>query len=447
MTLSTTSEKINAQGGLVLVGQLFKKALRLPSLIKGRVGNQKFSDLDIVQTAIGLLVQGRKHFSDAETFRQEKNEVLKYALGLNAIPSEATFRQRITKMAKTTAMMDTLRQANQNLLKTVSPSPIKVGEELYIPNDIDATPMNNEGSSREEVSYTYKGFEGYTPVMSNLGSEGYMLHHELRPGRQHSQKDTPEFLAVNFEYLKELNLKHKVLVRMDSGFDSGDTIEVLRNSGYDFIVKRNLRRENKVKFLSHAKAQGGPDKSEREGEEVYYGTIEHCVPGGEDSTQEPLTCAYKITERSIDKEGYALCINELEVDLYWTSLGVEAQEVVRLYQDHATSEQFHSELKSDMGIERFPSHSFMVNELFLMLGVLAYNVLRVIDAEVMQHVEAWPDFYQKQGECQQCRRVGSIIRDFILVASKVVKHAGRVTIKLTTCWPWTRVMQKVSLNL
>ena len=97
--------------------------------------------------------------------------------------------------------------------------------------------------------------------------------------------------------------------------------------------------------------------------------------------------------------------------------------------------------------QRFPSHSFMVNELFLMLGMLAYNVLRVIDAEVMQHVEAWPDFYRKRGERQQCRRVGSIIRDFILVASKVVKHAGRVTIKLTTSWPWTRVMQKVSLNL
>lgn len=49
-----------------------------------------------------------------------------------------------------------------------------------------------------------------------------------------------------------------------------------------------------------------------------------------------------------------LLIPKFDVETYWTTLPVDAEEVIDLYHDHGTSEQFHSELKSDMGIEPFP---------------------------------------------------------------------------------------------
>jgi len=449
MKISTTSEKINAQGGLILVGQLLNKFCKLPELFSSQkiALNQSFSDGNILKISIGLLCQGRTHFSDVELFRGEAGEIMRHGLEVNAIPSEASFRQHFNKIAKRTPAMDTLQEANQNLLKSVTPTPIKVGAELFIPNDIDVTPLNNEGSHREDIGFTYKGFMGFAPIMSNLGKEGYLIHHELRPGVQHSQKDTPEFLEENFRLLAELDLEHKVLVRLDSGFDSADTLKVLRDSGHSFLVKRNLRGEDKVKWLSLAKAHGGPDETPRKGKEVYYGTAEHCLPGGESSSQKPLTCVYKVTERSIDRDGQGCLIHDLEVDLYWTNLAVSPQEVIAQYHDHATSEQFHSEMKSDMGIERFPSKSFLVNELFFMVGMIAYNILRVIDSRVMNTVEDWPTFYRKKGEKQKRRRVGSIMRDFILVASKVVKHAGKVVLKLAESWPWATALQTVAQTL
>ena len=449
MKISTTSEKINGQGGLILVGRLLNKACKLPELFSSQklAPNQLFSDCDILKTAIGLLSQARTHFSDVELFRGEESQMMQHGLDIKAIPSESRFRQLFNKIAKRTPAMDTLRQASQNLLKSIKPTAIKVGEELFIPNDIDVTPLNNEGSNREDIGFTYKGFMGFAPIMSNLGKEGYLLHHELRPGVQHSQKDTPEFLEENFRLLAEHDLEHKVLVRLDSGFDSADTIQVLRDSGHSFLVKRNLRGEDKVKWLSLAKAHGDPEETPRKGKEVYYGTAEHCIPGGESSSQEPLTCVYKVTERSIDRDGQALLIREIEVDLYWTNLAVSPQEVIAQYHDHATSEQFHSEVKSDMGIERFPSKSFLVNELFFMIGMIAYNILRVIDCRVMENVNDWPVYYRKKGEKQLRRRVGSIIRDFILIASKVVKHAGKVTLKLAESWPWNKTLQKVAQAL
>ena len=69
---------------------------------------------------------------------------------------------------------------------------------------------------------------------------------------------------------------------------------------------------------------------------------------------------------------------EYAVATWWTNLPDDAETVVRLYHDHATCEQFHSELKTDMDVERLPSGKFKTNELILALSTLAFNVLRRI---------------------------------------------------------------------
>jgi len=51
-----------------------------------------------------------------------------------------------------------------------------------------------------------------------------MLDTELREGKQHCQKNTPEYLAHNIEIIKKLNLEHPVLFRLDSGNDAASAI-------------------------------------------------------------------------------------------------------------------------------------------------------------------------------------------------------------------------------
>ncbi|MCI8700132.1 MAG: hypothetical protein HFJ47_02170 [Clostridia bacterium] len=41
------------------------------------------------------------------------------------------------------------------------------------------------------------------------------------------------------------------------------------------------------------------------------------------------------------------------------------EEIIELYHLHATSKQFHSEIKTDMDIERLPSGKFSTNEIVL----------------------------------------------------------------------------------
>ena len=39
-----------------------------------------------------------------------------------------------------------------------------------------------------------RGHDGYAPIFAYIGTEGYMLNQELRPGKQHCQSGTPVFL-------------------------------------------------------------------------------------------------------------------------------------------------------------------------------------------------------------------------------------------------------------
>jgi hypothetical protein len=50
----------------------------------------------------------------------------------------------------------------------------------------------------------------------------------------------------------------------------------------------------------------------------------------------------------------------------------------RFYAKHGAHEQFHSEIKTDLDLERLPSGKFDCHDLLLLLGMFAYNCLRLI---------------------------------------------------------------------
>jgi len=74
----------------------------------------------------------------------------------------------------------------------------------FVPVNIDVTPFDNSKSNKEGVSRTYKGFDGYAPIMAYIGTEGYLVNLELRIGKQHCQKETPDFLRETIELCRQL---------------------------------------------------------------------------------------------------------------------------------------------------------------------------------------------------------------------------------------------------
>ena len=49
--------------------------------------------------------------------------------------------------------------------------------------DMDVTPFDNSKTMKEGVSQTYKGFDGYAPMVAYIGTEGFMSNIELSEGK------------------------------------------------------------------------------------------------------------------------------------------------------------------------------------------------------------------------------------------------------------------------
>ena len=96
----------------------------------------------------------------------------------------------------------------------------------------------------------------------------------------------------------------------------------------------------------------------REVKTVYIGSDWKEVASKRFEKNLTLRAGYEITERTIDKKGQFFLPADIEVETWWTNLGKSDHEIIKLYHAHGECEQYHSEVKSDMDVERLTSGKF-----------------------------------------------------------------------------------------
>ena len=283
-----------------------------------------------------------------------------------------------------------------------------------------SNPLDNSNTKKEGVGWTYKQLVGYAPIAAYLGEEGWCLGFELREGTQHCQNDTPQFLRRAILAARRVTEK-PLLVRLDGGNDALENYALFQETGVDYLVKHNWRRENPVAWEEKARAL--PESawsSPREGKRVAR-LSEWCERAFKDGEREILVkfrMVVEVVERTIDRKGNVLMFPLTEVVAWITSLEQDEATIIALYKDHGTSEQFHSEMKSELDLERLPSGKFATNALILELGALAYNVLRLMG-------QLGLDGFAQRHETKR-RRIRTVIQELLYVAARVIR-SGRET--------------------
>ena len=148
---------------------------------------------------------------------------------------------------------------------------------------------------------------------------------------------------------------------------------------------------------------------------------------------------YEITERITDANGQEMLFSETEIDMYWTSLGISDEDVIVLYHNHAICEQYHSEIKTDMGIERLPSGKFETNALILKLTMIAYNILRIIGTAAMKG----NDMPVRHSTIKR-RRIRTVIDNLILITGYLMDHTRKLRLALGHCNGWICTFLRVA---
>jgi hypothetical protein len=132
------------------------------------------------------------------------------------------------------------------------------------------------------------------------------------------------------------------------------------------------------------------------------------------------------------------------VATFWTSLKLPAKQVIELYHQHGTSEQFHSEIKSDMDLERLPSGKFATNALVLSLGQVAYNVLRLCGQTSLQQNGQLPTAKRMPIRKPVARRrLRSVIQDLMYLAARWTYHSHRWGLSFWRNNPWHGIWERL----
>ena len=389
-------ERLITPSGLVFVGQILGKSSFVKKINRAPISKdylqKQIKNGDVLLTYIGMLCQGKPQY-EAVREMMDDPDYYKYALGISyAIPSAETLRQRFDMIGD--SLRKDIQQANVDMLREMHIEPTAL-DNGFVPVDIDVTPFDNSKSNKEGVSRTYKGFDGYAPIMAYIGTEGYLVNLELRIGKQHCQKETPDFLRETIELCRQLTEK-PLLIRLDSGNDASENIGIFMEESYkynnvSFIIKRNPRQESKEEWLESVRECCQDIRHPRDGKTVYTGQtfrdVTYSLSDNEEKTV-GIRTIYEITERTIDRYGQYFIVPDIELGTYWTNTFLPDETVIDLYHAHGESEQYHSEIKTDMDVERLPSGKFGSNKLVLELTMIAYNILRIIGQESLKKKDA-----------------------------------------------------------
>jgi hypothetical protein len=424
---------LSNQAGLALIGKYLKRinfnALVDPAFsVRSGTANS-----DILKSYLGLLCLGKNDFDAIEG--QRKDTFFARALGLRAVPSSPTLRQRMdTHAALWFDLTDHINAAVLGMKISGKPVDFGVLPCEYTPLDVDTFAMDNSGTVKEHVGRTYAGVDGYCPLAAYLGTQGFCLELALRPGTQHSASET----EYNIERVLPLAVKltqtsgasergTPVLFRADSGFDSaklmcaiGKQATALKRE-IAFIIKWN-QRTTPVETIAKNKATDASTAwtQVREGKRQCLWSDGIQLKHGDDVLA--ARRVYRLTERTIDKRGQQMLLPEYVLEGWSTTLpetSFTPEQVIALYADHGTHEQFQSEFKTDMDLVRLPSGKFDTNYLVCALAAVATSLLRLVG----QHTLHEPDAPVRH--TAQRRRIRTVMQELMFKAARMVHHARK----------------------
>lgn len=418
--------------GLALVGHHLNRLAPVFKQLDGALPVKNgVANSDILRSYLGLLVQGKSDFDAIENFRGDA--FFKQALGIKLLPSSPTLRQRMD--ARAGDLFDFLPTLIETLLAAARPDygVLPCG---WLALDVDTFTMDNGDTAKDGVGRTYAGVDGYCPLAAYLGSHGFCLELALRPGVQHSASET----QFNFERvipiaqrLSAAGPKAPILARLDSGFDSAALmreIESYNRAGVpgmpvvDWLIKWNPRTTNVAALAERLDGDTATLwEHPRAGKRVTLWEQALEIEG----IERPLRRVLRLTERTVDAQGQLLIEPKLTLDGWSTSLSAkqfDAKAVIALYADHGTHEQFHSEFKTDLDLERLPSGKFDTNYLVCELAALAMNILRLMGQAGLLGSDAPVRHAAKR------RRIKTVMQELIYRAGRLIEHGRRVILGL-----------------
>jgi len=200
------------------------------------------------------------------------------------------------------------------------------------------------------------------------------------------------------------------------------------------VVKCHRRQESLAAWLEQAVAVGERPLP-REGQAVWSGAT------GLARGDEQRRVVFQVIRRTPTAADQRLRLPALPVPTRGSRWRAPPAAVIARYHRHGTSEPFHSELKTDRDLERWPAGQFAVNVLVLRLGMVANDALRLGGQTALRSGPGQPS-----PPLPLARPRRRVILDLRYQAARRVRHARRGTLAGGRDPPWFGPWQRGDLR-
>lgn len=347
-----SSESLTPFGGMAIVRKEMDK-LNLKNEIDQKFDvfnfRKELSLGNLFEQTVTTMLAGGTCIHDTKLL---KDNYLMELFGWSRIPDDGTYSKRFSEFKRSDVekLRDMLRKKSHSMLK---------GENLMIAIDptVETVCGSQEGA---EVGYnpSKKGRRSYFPFIAYEYSQGCVLDAMLRPGNTSSSTNLVEFIKP----LLKLRRRKGVTARLDKGCTTDEVLTTIEEHGQYYIGKAKMFSpiwDAIDKIEDWSSLDGGYFVGE-----FFYKGRRHIV-----------------VEQTCNKKGEQLNLwgrYESKISVIVTNRPDRAETVWRYYNKGAMVETAIKELKNDLSALDFRTKSFQANEVFLLLGTVAWNLAKQI---------------------------------------------------------------------
>ena len=294
--------------------------------------------------------------------------------------------------------------------------------------DVDAMVMDNdEAEKRQGVRPTYKRVKGFAPLQMSWGR--MVVDAVFRAGNHHSNhKDTTEKMVTHMvaKIRRRYSATVPIVIRQDAGYCDQKLFELYESLGVGYVSGGKLCPEIKESLGEMAAGQWRTyENAEQEWSYLELGDSRKswrrfrraifCRPAYEDRQRllefaRPDTLIYT-------NIGIGEPVGDALVAAGYGHLLTPAG-IIECYHDRGSAELIHRAFK-DFVDQRLPFKGFRQNTAFYYVALLAFALYESFKADVTDPVvppTAYPTTFRRR---------------FLDVAGKIVRHAGRIVLKVT----------------
>ena len=408
VAVSFDDPNLVANAGLILVGtvalrlgleRLVNTTVRLGGRVGGALPGRK------VLTLVHAIVAGGSHIDHAEVLRSGASEaVLPHRV--MAPSTLGTFLRAFTfgHVRQLEAVVgETLRRA-----WSMGAGP--GASRLVV--DVDSTICEVAGKTKQGAAFGYTKVLGYHPILATRAGTGEVLHARMRKGSANTARGARRFIEELVARVRRAGAAGEIVLRVDSGFWSGDTIATLGRLDVRYTMA--VRTGNSAV----ARVIGAID-------EDAWADIDY-TPDGQAQVAETTYKGRRLIVRRtrLTDSAQRRLWPDWRHHAFLTDLDGTASDVDAFHRGHAEVELAIRDLKEGAGLEHVPSGQFFANGAWLCCAVLAHNLLR------------WSVTLGRRSPMDELTVARTVRTRLIAIPGRLVNRSGTPTLRAPRHWPW-----------